>query len=84
MDIYSAGEEPIPGVNGETLVEVVEANKPGTEVRLIKHRIDVPRKMSEIAQTGDLIITMGAGDITILAPLILEALEQRESTDVSL
>lgn len=88
MDIYSAGEEPIPGVNGETLVEEVLKHNPSAQVRLIKHRIDVPREMCAIAQAGDLIITMGAGDITVLAPLILEALAlshpQTGSGDVSL
>jgi UDP-N-acetylmuramate--alanine ligase len=84
MDIYSAGEAPIPGVNGETLVEAVLEHDPSTKVRFIKHRTDVPREMGAIAQNGDLIITMGAGDVTVLAPLILEALAQREKTDGSL
>ena len=78
MEIYSAGETPIPGVNGEALVEALLGHDPHADVRLIRHRGDVPSAMSQIAEPGDLIITMGAGDVTVLAPLILDSLRERE------
>jgi UDP-N-acetylmuramate--alanine ligase len=81
MEIYSAGEAPIPGVNSQALVEAVRAHNPSANVRAIKHRTDVAEAMASIATPGDLIITMGAGDVTVLAPLILEALKQREDGD---
>jgi UDP-N-acetylmuramate--alanine ligase len=81
MDIYSAGETPIPGINGETLVEAVRKHNPAADVRFIKHRGEVPDAMAARAEEGDLIITMGAGDVTVLAPLILEALQQREDAN---
>jgi UDP-N-acetylmuramate--alanine ligase len=77
MDIYSAGETPIPGINGETLAEAVSRCDPAADVRAIRHRTDVPEAMAAVAEEGDLVITMGAGDVTVLAPLILEALERR-------
>lgn len=61
-DIYSAGEEPLAGISGRTILEKVEAYT-GKEVTYIEHRSDVAAYLKSIAQTGDLIITMGAGDI---------------------
>jgi UDP-N-acetylmuramate--alanine ligase len=79
MDVYSAGEAPIPGVTSEALAEAIRAEDPATEVRSIRHRTEVPQAMASVAGEGDLIITMGAGDVTVLAPLILEALRAREA-----
>lgn len=60
--IYSAGEAPIPGVTGETIfAEVVEAT--GQKASYIEKREDVASYLQSIAQPGDLIVTMGAGDI---------------------
>ena len=84
MDIYSAGETPIPGINGEALVEALLDHDPDADVRFIRHRADVPAAISGLAEPGDLIITMGAGDVTLLAPLILSALSSRESSHVSI
>ncbi|MDR1083086.1 MAG: UDP-N-acetylmuramate--L-alanine ligase [Coriobacteriales bacterium] len=78
MDIYAAGEAPIPGVNSEALLDAVLAHNPEAKVRTIKHRTDVFEAMQALAEPKDLIITMGAGDVTVLAPLILEALERRK------
>jgi UDP-N-acetylmuramate--alanine ligase len=78
MEIYSAGEAPIPGINSDALAEAVTEHNPAADVRVIKHRTDVPEAMAAIAEPGDLIITMGAGDVTVLAPLILEALERQD------
>ena len=76
MDIYSAGEAPIPGVNGNLLVDAVLKHDPKADVRLVERRASVPQVMAELALAGDLIITMGAGDVTVMGPLILEQLAQ--------
>jgi UDP-N-acetylmuramate--alanine ligase len=81
MEVYSAGEAPIPGVNSEALADVVRAHDPHATVHTIRHRTDVVQTMVALAAEGDLIITMGAGDVTVLAPLIVEALERRERGD---
>ncbi|WP_462332825.1 UDP-N-acetylmuramate--L-alanine ligase [Schwartzia sp. (in: firmicutes)] len=61
-DIYSAGEEKIPGISGETIfTEVIKAT--GQKVSYIEKRADIAPYLQSIAQPGDLIITMGAGDI---------------------
>jgi UDP-N-acetylmuramate--alanine ligase len=74
MEIYSAGEAPIPGVTGNLLVDAVLQHDASASVRLIEHRGDVPRLVAAAAAPGDLIITMGAGDVTVMGPMILEEL----------
>jgi UDP-N-acetylmuramate--alanine ligase len=61
-DIYSAGEQPIPGITGETLVQEIEKYE-GRSVTYIKNKDDIADYLYTIAQPGDLVITMGAGNI---------------------
>lgn len=61
-DIYSAGEEPVEGINGETIKNEVEKHT-GKSVVYIEDRKDVARYLKEIVRDGDLVISMGAGDI---------------------
>jgi UDP-N-acetylmuramate--alanine ligase len=80
MDIYSAGEAPIPGVNAQLIVDAICAHDPAAHVRHIHQRSLIPAAMAAQAERGDLIITMGAGDVTQLAPQILTEL-QKEPVD---
>ncbi len=61
-DIYSAGEAPIPGISGETIFAAVE-EATGQNVTYIKDRANIAAYLETIVQPGDLVITMGAGDI---------------------
>ncbi|MDR3315821.1 MAG: UDP-N-acetylmuramate--L-alanine ligase [Coriobacteriales bacterium] len=74
MEVYPAGEDPIEGVNSTLLLESIKAHNPAADVQIISDALDVPAAMAACAKEGDLIITMGAGDVTSLAPRILEAL----------
>ena len=75
MDVYSAGEAPGPGVSGKSfLAPVIEHGHAGA--RYVPRRIDVVPSMLEIAEPGDLIITMGAGDVTAIAPQLVDELGQ--------
>jgi UDP-N-acetylmuramate--alanine ligase len=72
-DIYPAGEKPIPGVSAHTIIERV---KKESSVKIeyapsIDAMID---RVTEEAQPGDVIITMGAGDITRAADKLIERL----------
>jgi len=77
MDVYSAGEAPIPGVNGKTLVQSVLMHDPRAQVAWMPHRADVVPYMVGLCKPGDLLITMGAGDVTTMGPLIAEQLGSR-------
>ncbi|MBR2214196.1 MAG: UDP-N-acetylmuramate--L-alanine ligase [Selenomonadaceae bacterium] len=61
-DIYSAGEAPIPGITGESIAAEVK-KQTGKDPIYIAKRQDLAPYLKSIAQPGDLIITMGAGDI---------------------
>ena len=61
-DIYPAREEPIEGVSGE-LISNITKKFGHKNVHYIKNKNDVPEKLMEIKKDGDIIITMGAGDI---------------------
>lgn len=79
MDIYSAGETPIPGVTGKTLVDSVLAHDPKARVAFLPHRSDLVPFMAQNARSGDLVMTMGAGDVTTLGPELLRAFDGDES-----
>lgn len=61
-DIYSAGEEPIPGINGEVIKEEVE-KQTGKEAVYIANREDIAGYLEAVVKPGDLVMSMGAGDI---------------------
>ena len=75
MDVYSAGETPIPGVTGKTVVDSVLAHDPSMDISWVQGRAEVVSYLADWLQDGDLLITMGAGDITAIGPMVLEALE---------
>ena len=79
MDVYSAGEAPVPGVNGKTFLNVVLAHEGHPAAEYVPRRIDVPARLAELTQPGDLVITMGAGDVTAMGPQLLEELRAREA-----
>jgi UDP-N-acetylmuramate--alanine ligase len=77
MDIYPAREDPVPGVTSDIVVRA--AAERGADVRAEHSMSAVPDVVAEIARPGDLVLTMGAGDVTFLGPEILARLETRES-----
>lgn len=80
MDVYSAGEPPIPGVSGKTLVDALLDRNPRKPVCYLPHRVDVVPYLCKKARPGDLVITMGAGDVTTIGPLLIGALAGPEGT----
>ena len=61
-DVYPSREEPIEGVNGKLIADT--AKKYGhRDVHYVEDKNQLPLKLEEISQPGDIIITMGAGDI---------------------
>jgi UDP-N-acetylmuramate--alanine ligase len=79
MDVYSAGEAPIPGVSGKTLVDSVLAHDPCMQVAWMPHRGDVAPYLAQHLVPGDLLLTMGAGDITAMGPVVLDMLQHEGS-----
>jgi UDP-N-acetylmuramate--alanine ligase len=72
-DIYTAGETPIDGINRDALVAgaVQHGHR---DVRALKSFDDLPRLIAEIAEPGDYVVCLGAGDITKHANGLADAL----------
>ncbi len=69
LDIYPAREDPIPGVTSELIIDAAE--RAGADVRA-EHAFDAaPALLAALAEPGDLLLTMGAGDVTNLGQEIL-------------
>jgi UDP-N-acetylmuramate--alanine ligase len=77
LDVYSAGEAPVPGISGKTVVDAILRHRPRTRLAYFPHRGDVARYVADRARPGDLIMTMGAGDVTAMGPEIVRALTER-------
>jgi UDP-N-acetylmuramate--alanine ligase len=80
MDVYSAGETPIPGVSGKTLIESVLVSQPRTRMTYFPHRTDLEPYLTERVKPGDLVMTLGAGDVTTVGAEIVRGLERRRTS----
>ena len=76
MDVYSAGEAPVPGVSGKSLVRSVLRARPRSAVTWLPHRGDVVGYLCGSLRAGDLVLTMGAGDVTSIGPELVRELER--------
>lgn len=71
-DVFAAREEPIPGVDASLLVDA--CLRAGGVARRVP-RDELVASVAETARPGDVVLTLGAGDITQLAPRIVEGLQ---------
>ena len=72
LDVYPAREDPIPGVTSDLVIDA--AHRAGADVTA-EHAFDAaPALLAGLARPGDLVLTMGAGDVTNLGPEILKHL----------
>ena len=65
-DVYGADQDPIPGVTGKLVVEGINRAAPGKRVVYLPHRTDVVRFLEQEVREGDVVITMGCGDVWML------------------
>jgi UDP-N-acetylmuramate--alanine ligase len=77
-DVYGAAQPPIPGVTGKLVVDGVQFASPGRRTVYLPHRRDVVSFLDREIRAGDLIVTMGCGDVWMLGDA---ALEQIRETD---
>lgn len=78
LDVYGAREEPLPGVSGALVAQSV--SKP---VYYQPDLSQVPKQVAALARSGDVVITMGAGDVTMLGNQILSALAATSHTSAT-
>jgi len=73
LDIYPAREDPVPGITSALIIDAAAAK--GADVTAEHDKAAVPGVIAGMAKPGDLVLTMGAGDVTDLGPAILAHLE---------
>jgi UDP-N-acetylmuramate--alanine ligase len=77
LDIYAASEKPIEGITGEILAQRI-AEKSGKLGQYSSSFTEAVHAAAAAAQDGDMILTLGAGSVSQLGPMILEKLRERE------
>jgi UDP-N-acetylmuramate--alanine ligase len=75
-DIYGAAQEPIPGVTGKLVVEGIARTGCDRRVIYLPHRNDVVEFLTREVRRGDLVLTMGCGDVWMLGDAALERIEE--------
>lgn len=75
-DVYAAREDPDPTVTGALITD-----RMGGRGRFVADRTDAAHAVAALARPGDLVLTVGAGDVTALAPVVLADLAAREGSD---
>jgi UDP-N-acetylmuramate--alanine ligase len=74
-EVYGAGEMPQPGVNGKLVVDAIcETSGQHPNIYYIPQQDDVPKVLREISERGDVVLTLGAGDISRAGEVLLELL----------
>ena len=73
-EIYAAREDPVAGVSGKLVVDALAEIRPGMPLAWTPALEDAVRYLASWARAGDLVFTVGAGDVEKAGPLLLEAL----------
>jgi UDP-N-acetylmuramate--alanine ligase len=71
LEVYAASEKPIPGVSSEAISQSM------TNGKYVPNFVDATDSMIEMAKPGDVIMTLGAGDVSSLGPIIVDGLTKR-------
>ena len=78
LDIYAANESPIEGISGEILAQRIrDAGKQGAHYAA--SFAEAVKAVASVAQEGDMILTLGAGSVSQLGPMILEELQVKQT-----
>jgi UDP-N-acetylmuramate--alanine ligase len=81
LDIYAANEQPIEGITGEALAgRIREVGK--DEASYVASFAEAANAVAARAQNGDMILTLGAGNVSQLGPMILETLRARQELNL--
>jgi UDP-N-acetylmuramate--alanine ligase len=73
-EIYPAREEPLAGVSGKLIVDELARIRPGMRIGWAPALEDAARIVAGWARPGDIVLTLGAGDVDRAAAIVLETL----------
>jgi UDP-N-acetylmuramate--alanine ligase len=76
MDVYGAGEPPMPGVSAETLADDIRAHGHRDVAYVGADKASVVEHLVQVTRPGDLVLTLGAGDVSQVGPELLLRLER--------
>ena len=71
LEVYAASEKPIEGVTSKLITSQMKKGE------YIPNFVEVTDSVIEMAEPGDVIMTLGAGDVSSLAPIIVDGLNRR-------
>ena len=75
-DIYGAEQPPIPGVTGRLVADGVRLAAPETETVYLPHRADVVTYLADAVTSGDLVVSMGCGDVWMLGDAVRDRIAE--------
>jgi UDP-N-acetylmuramate--alanine ligase len=73
-DVYAAREQPLPGITGKLVVDALTERRPGMTVGWTPRVEDGATFLARRARPGDVVLTIGAGDVDRAAPLVIQEL----------
>lgn len=77
-DVYGAREDPMPGVSGALIADAADRHAGGqTEVHYVAEKAALASFLADLVTPGDLVMTLGAGDVTLVGPLLSQQLTER-------
>jgi UDP-N-acetylmuramate--alanine ligase len=79
-DVFGAEQDPIPGVTGKLVVKGISASAPRKRVVYLPHRGEVVEFLQREVRPGDLVITMGCGDVWMLGDAALAGISAGDAT----
>jgi UDP-N-acetylmuramate--alanine ligase len=79
LDIYAASEAPIPGITGERLAQAIATIGKHGATRYVTSFDEAARQVSALAEPGDMVLTLGAGSVSQLGPMVLERLKIKQA-----
>jgi UDP-N-acetylmuramate--alanine ligase len=82
-DVYGASQPPIPGITGKLVVDGVQLASPGRRTVYLPHRQDVVAFLDRELRAGDLVVTMGCGDVWMLADAALARIHEHDGEPAS-
>ena len=80
LDIYAASEPPIPGITGERLAQTIQSlGDTGSAATYVRSFDEAARQVTALAEPGDMVLTLGAGNVSQLGPMVLEQLKKKHA-----
>jgi UDP-N-acetylmuramate--alanine ligase len=76
MDVYGADQDPIPGVSGALVADGVRLAAPGKPVVYTPHHEDTIGFLADEVRPGDLVVTLGCGDVWMVADAAIERIRE--------